>query len=125
MVILVYYHFSVTVHVQGKFITEYFLFLITSSVQLAILYIMPCTDAMHSPAFPSTKTQIRPHLTYRHRDYMILLLHVKQIYQYSTTCHCNSKIENCVFFIPAPLIHGHWSYNSTLKHSKTDELIPV
>ena len=34
----------------------------------------PCTDTMHGPACPSTKTQIRPHLTYRHQDYMIMLL---------------------------------------------------
>ena len=34
----------------------------------------PCTDAMHGPACPSTKTQIPPHQTCRHQDYMILLL---------------------------------------------------
>ena len=37
-----------------------------------------CTNAMyrpmHGPASPSTKTQIRPHLTYRYQSYMILLL---------------------------------------------------
>ena len=30
---------------------------------------------MHSRACPSSQTPIRPLLTYRHRDYMILLLH--------------------------------------------------
>ena len=34
----------------------------------------PCTDTMHGPACPSSQTQIPPHLTYRHQDYMILLL---------------------------------------------------
>ena len=34
----------------------------------------PCTDPMHGPACPSSQTQIRPHLTSRHQDYMILLL---------------------------------------------------
>ena len=31
---------------------------------------------MHSPGCPSSQNQIRPHLTYRHRDYMILLLYI-------------------------------------------------
>ena len=33
----------------------------------------PCTDVMHGPACPSSQNQIRPLLTYRHQDYMILL----------------------------------------------------
>ena len=34
----------------------------------------PRTDAMHGPACPSTKTQIRPHQTKGRYNYMILLL---------------------------------------------------
>ena len=36
----------------------------------------PCTDTMHGPACPSSQTQIRPHLTCRHLNYMILLLFI-------------------------------------------------
>ena len=38
----------------------------------------PCTDAMHCPACPVTIYQIRPPLTCRHQDYMILLLYFNQ-----------------------------------------------
>ena len=34
----------------------------------------PMHPPMHHPACPSTPTPFKPHLTYRHRDYMILLL---------------------------------------------------
>ena len=38
--------------------------------------LMPCIDAMHGPACLSTKTQIPPHQTCRHQDYMKLLLFI-------------------------------------------------
>ena len=37
----------------------------------------PIHRPMHGPAYPSTKPPISPHQTYRHRDYMILLLDLK------------------------------------------------
>ena len=43
----------------------------------------PCTDAMHGPTCPSTKTQIRPQQANMEQDYMILLLY--KIFYLSST----------------------------------------
>ena len=76
----------------------------------------PCTNAMHGPACPLTLTQIRPHLTAGHSDYMILLL-TKRSYN---TCVPEIKITFLYWRILTAkvkkLFFGHHKIIFTLYH---------
>ena len=50
---------------------------------------------MHGPVCPSSQTPIRPHLTCRHSDYMILLLEVYKMSENAGTCTKQIQ-QNCL-----------------------------
>ena len=64
----------------------------------------PCTDAMHGPACPSTKTPIPPHQLKPHQDYIILLLFHSMLLQALNAEHlvCRSKCSFSQFLIFSP-----------------------